>query len=204
MLFDIQVHTISCNDNPIIIATAYFKTNPHSKLPPLTQKQTLKHAQKQSVRTLLKNIIDNFNFAHNYELNESSFPYFLIDKHNHNPPLFVSFSHSQNQVALVLYAKKCAIDIELNPIKETIAKRYFHPLEYQYIHQFDDNKKTIVINKLWQLKECLIKYHNKKLFNGISDNCADIITQLSANTHFKWGEYGVICQDDWTAIYQLS
>lgn len=203
MLSNIQTHTFYTNDKYLIIATANFLITSHPTQSPLAQKKHLKQTQKKCVRALLKTIITHFNLANN-ELNESQFPYLLTDKQIHNPPLFVSFSHSQNKVALILSHQRCAIDLELNVVPEKVAKRYFSPLEYQYLNQLPNTQKQFATNQLWQLKECLIKYHNGKLFDGITYDCADIINKLLTHSHFYWKNYGVICQDDWTAIYQLS
>lgn len=118
-------------------------------------KPSQKHAQKQQVRTLLAHCLSKLPELSDYTLDDSTLPYRLT--HPNNPPLFISFSHSQSTVAFIISPTACGIDVELGKIKETIAERFFHKNEQALLHTLPKEQQAYARNQLWRLKESLVK-----------------------------------------------
>lgn len=79
-----------------------------------TSRQRLKQKKAQSacVRSLLQITMHRFDIVG--EFHDHAHPYYI---NSNKIRYFVSFSHSDNQVALIISLTPCAIDIEVNDIK---------------------------------------------------------------------------------------
>lgn len=140
------------HDKAVIIAHAYIAT-------PDTNKAQHKRQQSACVRALLSKTLYKFNIT--AKLQDTHLPYRLIGgRHG-----FVSFSHSGNQVALIISPTPCAIDIEIHPVSPAIANRYYHPNELMLINQAI--AKQSLIAALWRIKECWIKLYHGRLHAGL-------------------------------------
>lgn len=106
------------------------------------------------LRQLQKHIEQLDQQAH--ELDERELPYYFI---SNSQKWFVSFSHSQRQVAvLVAKVANIGVDIENKPIKLSVAKRFFSQAENQWLNQLDKvEQSNLAKTLLWTLKESYIK-----------------------------------------------
>lgn len=91
-----------------------------------------------------------------HELDERELPYYFI---SNSQKWFVSFSHSQRQVAVLLAdVANIGVDIENKPIKSSVAKRFFSQGENQWLSQINGVKQVeLAKTLLWTLKESHIK-----------------------------------------------
>ncbi|ELA08703.1 4'-phosphopantetheinyl transferase [Moraxella macacae 0408225] len=102
------------------------------------------------------------------ELNESEFPYCFIAN---SQKWFVSFSHSQYQVAVLLAnVANIGVDIENKPIKSGVVRRFFSQAENQWLGQIDMEHAQLAKTLLWTLKESHIKATNNKATNNQQNN----------------------------------
>lgn len=159
--------------------------------PPAHSPNALHSAQRTCVRTLLKWCLERF--LPDYQLLASDYPYQLICKDK--PSLFVCFSHSQHQVALIIATQPCGIDIELRPISPKIAKRFFHANELNHLHTLPQDEQTVLRATLWQLKESLVKCHNSTLSYMIGQDVLSLLSNQYAhwkgNTYWVWHSKGL-------------
>lgn len=144
--------------------------------------------QSQGVRKLLAWCLAQF--FPNYQLNDTNYPYRLVSPDK--PPLFISFSHSQTQVALIIAPTPCGIDIELRPISQEIAERFFHANEFALLNRINQNKQHTIRQALWQPKECSVKTHNNTLAQVISQDITAFAKSLQ-NTPTQ----GIECGEYW-------
>ena len=103
-----------------------------------TRSQRLKHKKAQSacVRSLLQITMHRFDIVGKFH--DHAHPYYI---NSNKIRYFVSFSHSDNQVALIISLTPCAIDIEVNDIKYSVVERYFHPNEIYLLTQFSSTDR---------------------------------------------------------------
>lgn len=165
---------------------------------------SLRQQQRMFVRLLLRALITQEPTLHEYRLMDDKFPYQL--KKPNSPRFFVSFSHSKNKVALVVSKRKCAIDIELNPVSERVAERYFHNQEKECLLALDTTTAQLVRNRLWQLKECFVKLKNSKhLTLELRRNHAHIAPLLQTAPSTKLtaihpDNHQIVAQGDWLIV----
>lgn len=167
---------------------------------PQLTKQAKKHLQKQAVRLLLSQILLSDQQWTQYQFYQEHFPYRLIGTHQ---SYWVSFSHSQTTVGLMITDGQCGMDIELSCVSEKVARRFFHQHEWRLIQTLqDENAKQFIYNKLWQLKESLIKCHNGQLFFGMQKDCTSVIgLLLECYEFFCKHSYQMPYQKDWQAYH---
>lgn len=142
--------------------------------------------QSQGVRKLLAWCL--VQFFPTYQLNDTTHPYRLVSPDK--PALFVSFSHSKEKVALIIAPTPCGIDIELRPISQQIAERFFHANELSLLNSLSHDKQHTTRLTLWQLKECLVKAQNSTLAQVISQDMTPFIQSLQ-NMPMQGAECGV-------------
>lgn len=123
--------------------------------------------QSQAVRALLQWLQAQIKLYG--ELCELEFPYQLKSQASY----FVCFSHSTNQVALILSQYHATIDIELRTISPDVFYRFFHQNEIHCLKDYPDALQPKLISHLWQLKECLAKLHQKPLITALSYDVSD-------------------------------
>lgn len=133
---------------------------------------THKALQSKAVRQLLKAVMARYGMAGRFD--DSSFPYRILGEEAR----FVSFSHSMDQMALIIANTPCAIDLEIRPISHRIALRHFHANEIQKLHSQDGSARSL----LWRLKECHIKLHQGKLFAGMGEDFSSVLTAIDGAT----------------------
>lgn len=142
-----------CHHSPnALIAKASIANPPNSK-------SKLHHTQKLAVRQLL--YYCQAQFYSDYTFFEQTYPYCLSKNTNSDNDInryFISFSHSQNTVALIISPNACGIDIEHSFISSQIAKRFFHPNELKALTKHKNPAQARQI--LWQIKECFAKLNN--------------------------------------------
>lgn len=148
-----------------------------------------KNAQSACVRLLLQIAMQRFDIVG--ELCDHAYPYHIQSSDRR---YFVSFSHSKNQVALIISLSPCAIDIETKDIKHNIAERYFHPDEIEMLSNLSCIDKQNLINFLWRLKECRIKLLQDQLYTGMGADMTpyligiqlDSISLNKTNDHYLY------------------
>lgn len=151
-------------------------------------------------RKLLFNLQKRLNLTNNYQpivLNENQFPYYFIANEK---KYWVSFSHSQNHVAVMVVpdsdiatdtdtdttGKKSpprfGIDIEDKRISDAVAGRFFCQAELAWLASLDNSQKLSAKKLLWTFKESLIKAEIKgTLVAGLKNNLLNVLdsTQLA-------------------------
>ena len=166
------------------------KTNTCLSAPQIAYNQ--RQLQRTGVRLLLQALLKKL--AINDSLDESSFPYRLIDSQ-----YYVSFSHTsghseiathiQNdreesdipsiKVAVVINSHRASgIDIEINTVKWLVAQRFYHPEELTILQTMPLLQRDYVIKYLWQIKESFIKIHQYTLAQGLGMDYSAIIADL--------------------------
>lgn len=133
-----------------------------------------KSTQSLAVRQLLHWLQCQLNLSGT--LIETAFPYYFLSQ-NHQQ-FFVCFSHSQNKVAVIISSNPCAIDIETKPVKDTIAKHFFHTDELAYLHQIPIHQQAFFRLVLWQLKENLVKLQGRQLIFWLKQNHSQLLHAL--------------------------
>lgn len=136
-----------------------------------------KKAQSARVRSLLQITMHRFDIVG--EFHDHAHPYYID---SNKIRYFVSFSHSDNQVALIISLTPCAIDIEVNDIKYSVVERYFHPNEIYLLTQFSSTDRQQLINILWRLKECRIKLIQDQLYTGMGADMSCYLTGIRPNS----------------------
>lgn len=178
----IKVFDVFCFRHAIIARGELNKQHFADK--PTLDKLGLKKAQSLAVRELLQ--IVKKRYFHQFDFISHRHPYFLSAQ----PPLlpqifFVNFSHSGEQVALIIAPTKCAIDIELSPISCNISARYFCANECALLAQ-NTNQSARIRQLLWQARECAAKLDNRLLAQTISADFSDwaaaILQAIASNT----------------------
>lgn len=127
-----------------------------------------KKHQSQAVRQLLQLTMQQYDLQG--ILDEGSFPYYIQADQRR----FVSFSHSADQVALIIAPSFCAIDIETCTISHRIAERHFHANEQKQLRPDDETARRI----LWRLKECYIKLYQDKLYTGMKRDFSEALAKI--------------------------
>lgn len=122
----------------------------------------LKHSSKQAI------------------LDESNFPYRLID--DNTPKQFVSFSHSNDYVALIISPYPCGIDVETRAISQVVAQRFFSHHENLCLQAYPADTQATYRQMLWQLKESWIKLNGGTLTQGLGVDFGQYLTDIS-QTH---------------------
>ena len=148
--------------------------------------------QRKGVRLLLQQLLDQLEM--NDALEESTFPYRLIDN-NH----YVCFSHTgsknkndginhasqttnqplNNKVAVIISRDRpVGIDIENNDVAWQVAQRFYSVNEIDAIQALPMIQRNIITKLLWQIKESFIKIHQYTLAQGLGKDYAYLIADL--------------------------
>ena len=101
-----------------------------------------------------------------------------------NKKLYFNFSHSLEYLALaVSTSSPVGIDIE-NIHRKTdidkLSKRFFHPLEVQYLDRLKNTEKKEAFFRLWTIKESFLK----GLGDGLTTSPSSFCTHLSKKDLF--------------------
>lgn len=137
-------------------------------------------------RKLLFNLQKRLNLTNDYQpivLNENQFPYYFIANEK---KYWVSFSHSQNHVAVMVVADKdessppqFGIDIEDKRISDAVAGRFFCEEEVIWLDSLEHSQKLDAKKLLWTLKESLIKAEIEgKLVAGLKNNVLNLLDTI--------------------------
>lgn len=135
---------------------------------------TDKSLQSSAVRALLVDVLQTFGI--NATLDDSAFPYRLIG--DHTPKQFVSFSHSNDSVALIISPHPCGIDVETRAISQVVTQRFFSHHENLCLQNYPTNTQAIYRQILWQLKEAWIKLGGGTLTQGIGVDFGRYLAQI--------------------------
>ena len=170
----------------ILNSTTYCATASLSVISSLAEvKQTLadkklkRQSQRAAVRLLLNQLLSELGLEDS--LDESEFPYRLT-----NQRYYVCFSHSANQVAVVLsYHRAVGIDIEVNAVAWQVAKRYYHPSEIIILESLPILQRDYLVKLLWQIKESKIKIEQNKLATGLGIAYPTVIQKLIKMSHLE-------------------
>lgn len=86
-----------------------------------------------------------------------------------NNSLHFSLSHTNKHIAICFHNKPIGIDIEcIRKAKKEIAERFFHPKEYKYLNQIQDQE---ILNqeftRIWTLKEAFVKCTGEGIANNL-------------------------------------
>lgn len=210
--------TIICHQQTLIAYAKpsclhnYPHNTPHENL--YGNKKALhRQAQRQAVRQLLSDCLSNDAclalYPQKLQLKDDCYPYQLIDSHG-KPILFVSFSHSQDEVALMVASSFCGIDIEQSAISPQIAQRFFHPSELGFLHSLPSSWQAYARLRLWQIKECYAKASLSTLSCTLSQDFSVILQAILSNqpTICLADNPYAICwlyqKDNWLALRLLS
>lgn len=130
--------------------------------------------QRLAVRQLFRQLLTHLSI--NDQLDESSYPYRLTNKGS-----FVCFSHSKNQVAVLLHhSRPVGVDIETQPVKWSLVQRFFHPKEVALLSALATPLREKICGYLWQIKECVVKVENTTLIPTLARNHCFLIAELVA------------------------
>ena len=148
--------------------------------------------QRTGVRLLLQALLKKL--AINDSLDESSFPYRLIDRQyyvcfSHSSGNSKSAAHIQNdredsdipsiKVAVIINSHRASgIDIEINTVKWLVAQRFYHPKELITLQTMSLIQRNHTIKYLWQIKESFIKIHQYTLAQGLGMDYSAVIADL--------------------------
>lgn len=89
---------------------------------------------------------------------------------NNNSDLKFNVSHSHDRAVFAFTVhKEIGIDIEKKALsfKDSVAKRFFSPAEYQELMRLSEAEKIISFYKIWSRKEALIKALGKGLYTPL-------------------------------------
>ncbi|MGM8939349.1 4'-phosphopantetheinyl transferase family protein [Psychrobacter glaciei] len=148
--------------------------------------------QRKGVRLLLKALLNKLEITD--ILNESSFPYRLVESQH-----YVCFSHTDmghrsdigkdsehnnsrtpsNYIAVVISRHHAVgIDIETNEVAWHVAQRFYHPHETAALQALPKSERNALTKLLWQIKESFIKVYQYKLAQGLGINYSYLIPSL--------------------------
>ncbi|WP_078254940.1 4'-phosphopantetheinyl transferase family protein [Moraxella pluranimalium] len=122
-----------------------------------------KSLQSPAVRELLYLVLSRL--GKQSVLSDDNFPYRLMA--DAQTQEFVSFSHSRDCVALIISPYPCGVDVEIRPISQAVAKRFFSYHENLYLQNYPTDTQAIYRQILWQLKESWIKLNGGTLTQGM-------------------------------------
>lgn len=123
-----------------------------------------KSLQSPAVRELLYLVLSRLDKQS--VLSDDSFPYRLMA--DAQAQEFVSFSHSRDCVALIISPYPCGVDVEIRPISQAVAERFFSHQDNLYLQNYPADTQAIYRQILWQLKESWIKLNGGTLTQGMS------------------------------------
>ena len=166
------------------------KTNTCLSAPQIAYNQ--RQLQRTGVRLLLQALLKKL--AINDSLDESSFPYRLIDSQyyvcfSHTSGSNKNAAHIQNdredsdipsiKVAVIINSHRASgIDIEINTVKWLVAQRFYHPKELITLQTMSLIQRNHTIKYLWQIKESFIKIHQYTLAQGLGMDYSAVIADL--------------------------
>lgn len=118
-----------------------------------------------------------------YSFNNFNKPYLK------NNDTYFNISHSGKYCICALDNNEIGVDIQaMEDIKTNVAKRFFHPNEYQYLELFKNKKKPFY--RLWTLKEAFIKCIGDGLniplnsFEIKLSNKVDVVQKIDKNKYY--------------------
>jgi 4'-phosphopantetheinyl transferase len=148
--------------------------------------------QRKGVRLLLKALLNKLEITD--ILNESSFPYRLIESQH-----YVCFSHTDmghrsdsgkdsehnnsrmpsNHIAVAISRRHTVgIDIETNEVAWHVAQRFYHPHETAALQVLPTSERSAITKLLWQIKESFIKVYQYKLAQGLGVDYSYLMPNL--------------------------
>lgn len=190
------------------------KTNTCLSAPQIAYNQ--RQLQRTGVRLLLQALLKKL--AINDSLDESSFPYRLIDSQyyvcfSHTSSSNKNAAHIQNdrkdsdipsiKVAVIINSHRASgIDIEINTVKWLVAQRFYHPKELTILQTMSLIQRDYVIKYLWQIKESFIKIHQYTLAQGLGMDYSAVIGDLIKS--FEDNLPVLVMTDDDNSSYRIA
>lgn len=103
------------------------------------------------------------------------------------PDFHFNISHSTDYVVVGISDNELGVDIErIREYKKSIAERFLHPEEFQFLESLDADKQSFAFSSIWNLKESYVKYTGEGIANTFKEfaiDCKDNSTiQISGNT----------------------
>lgn len=127
----------------------------------------------QACRELLAIIQQQNNLTAPLQID--NFPYHFSTQQQ---TYFVCFSHSQQQIAILLSkSAKIGVDIEDKLIKDNVVQRFFAKNEQQWINNLTKPQQSLAKKMLWTLKESIVKSLANPQSILITTLKQDLITQ---------------------------
>lgn len=164
--------------NPILIHH-HHSLIAHAKIGNLPNSKAMQRQyQRWAVRQLLHYALHQHpsDYAA-LSLKDNCHPYTLIDNTG-TVHFFVSFSHSNDTVALIVSPTPCGIDIETSPISSFVAKRFFHCNEQAAINHLPSTAQAVARLRLWQIKESYAKAKASTLSQTLSYDFSNILPAI--------------------------
>lgn len=185
---NVYITSVDCLDDISLYNKAYRFLSRSRKLKLSKYRNDLDKKLCMAAELLLKHALFvenhlNFNEELQYEFNNNQKPYIKNIEINFN------LSHSGKYCICVL--DKCDIGCDIQTmadIKTDIAKRFFHPNEYDYLKLIKNNTK--VFYRLWTLKEAFIKCVGGGLniplnsFEIKISNKVEVIQSINSNKYY--------------------
>lgn len=154
----------------------FFQLNQHTWLASAFVNQIINaedktQIQKKAVRYLLDELVEHLSLCK--KLDESKYPYQLISTQK-----YVCFTHSHNQVAVIISSQNAGVDIELKAIPQRVINRYYHKDETSYLSAKTLLEQETLSRWLWQYKECMVKIKQCTLAQSLGINNLDVLKQI--------------------------
>ncbi|WP_434354036.1 4'-phosphopantetheinyl transferase superfamily protein [Psychrobacter sp. HD31] len=163
----------------------FFQLNQHTWLASAFVNQIINvedktQIQKKAVRYLLDELVEHLSLCK--KLDESKYPYQLISTQK-----FVCFTHSHNQVAVIISSQNAGVDIELKAIPQRVINRYYHKDETSYLSAKTLLEQETLSRWLWQYKECMVKIKQCTLAQSLGMNNLDVLKQIEQTLNANKG-----------------
>lgn len=123
---------------------------------------------------------------------------FSQNKPAQNFQCFISFSHSQKHIAILLSTSpQLGVDIEDKLVSKVVCHRYFVPIEIDWLSTLPLGQQALGRKLLWTLKESLIKAQSSadsQLIAGLKVNLIEYLTweQMTDLLTFQEQTFNVI------------
>lgn len=92
------------------------------------------------------------------------------------PNIHFNLSHSAGQIVCAISDLPVGIDIQQEiPRKLTIANRFFHAREVEFLSTLDTRARQTAFYQLWVLKEAYLKAIGEGLHKPLSDFCISLV-----------------------------
>lgn len=184
----LYICNIECLDDLSLYNKAYRNLSKSRKLKLSKYRNDLEKKLCMGAELLLKYALSNQGYINfkdelDYKFNSYGKPYLKNININFN------LSHSGNYCVCVLDDSEIGVDVQLmEDIKTDVAKRFFHPNEYEYLNLFKNNKQAFY--RLWTLKEAFIKCIGGGLNIALNSfeikisNKVDVIQKINKNKYY--------------------